>query len=157
MTNPGDIPLIKRALNQSRSLTGGLRETADRHNSAMKTLLEHALKAQAELYKGQLAVIEHFIGTLNPQPPSPPASRVQPSTTRMPEPEAPAAAPAVTPAASASATLASRAQAIAAAAAAAAASRTTATTPLEPVRPTTSAAAEPRTAIPPRPTPFASK
>lgn len=155
MTNPGDIPLIKRALNQSRSLTGGLRETADRHNSAMKTLLEHALKAQAELYKGQLAVIEHFIGTLNPQPPSPPASRVQPTTMRTPDIGAPTAAPTVTPAASASATLASRAQAIAAAAAAA--SRTTATTPLEPVRPTTSAAAEPRTAIPPRPTPFASK
>jgi predicted lipid-binding transport protein (Tim44 family) len=145
MSKLGDSPLIKQVLNQSRSLTGGLREAADTHNSGIKTLLGAALKAQAELYKGQLAVIEHFIGKLNPQPAPPPASRVQPTAARtsvtpaetLATPAAPAA-----PVASAATTLA-RAQAIAAAAAA---------TP--PIRPTTSTAADGQTAPP---APFPSK
>jgi hypothetical protein len=148
MTNPGDSPLIKRVLNQSRSLTGGLREAADTHNSGIKTLLGAALKAQAELYKGQLAVIEHFIGKLNPEPAPPPAGRAQPTAMRtsVTSTETPAtpAAP-VAPATSAATTLA-QARAIAAAAAA-----------NPPIRPTTSTAADLQTAPPARPAAFPSK
>jgi hypothetical protein len=141
MSKLGDSPLIKQVLNQSRSLTGGLREAADTHNSGIKTLLGAALKAQAELYKGQLAVIEHFIGKLNPQPAPPPASRVQPTAARTSVTPAETLATPATPVASAAMTLA-RAQAMAAA------------TP--PNRPTSSAA-DIQTAPPTRPTAFPSK
>lgn len=158
MTNLGDSPLIKKVLNQSRSLTAGMRDTVETHNSGMKTLLEHVLKAQAELYKGQLAVIEHFIGKLGGQPTPPPAGRVQPTAARTSA--APAEAPAAAPASGASTTLA-RAQAIAAAANAAAAAASpvapiirAAPTPIQQIRP---AAPDAQTAVPGRPTPFPSK
>ena len=145
MTNLGDSPLIKRVLNQSRSLTGGLREAADTHNAGIKTLLGAALKAQAELYKGQLAVIEHFIGKLNPQPAPPPASRVQPTAPRTSVTPAETPATPAAPVTSAATTLA-QARAIAAAAAA-----------NPPIRPTTSTAADVQTAPPARPAAFPSK
>ena len=152
MTNLGDSPLIKKVLNQSRSLTAGMRDTVETHNSGMKTLLEHVLKAQAELYKGQLAVIEHFIGKLGGQPTPPATGRVQPTAARTSA--APTEAPADTPASHSRTTLA---RAIASAAAAAPPETPTiraAPTPIQQIRP---AAPDAQNAVPGSPTRFPSK
>ncbi|MGY3453352.1 hypothetical protein [Bradyrhizobium sp. USDA 4353] len=147
MISRGSFPFLKRAMDSSQSLTDDLREVADTHNSAMRILLEQALKAQAELYKGQLAVIENLIGKLHKPSTPPPATHARPAAT------APAAAPASTPhattAASVSPVHSSRAQAIATATAAATESATLA----QQIRPTT----ELRTAMPSRPTPLPAK
>ncbi|WP_257165471.1 hypothetical protein [Bradyrhizobium sp. SRS-191] len=147
MISRGSFPFLKRAMDTSQSLTDDLREVADTHNSAMRTLLEQALKAQAELYKGQLAVVENLIGKLHKASTPPPATHARPAAT------APAAASAGTPASTAAAGVSpvhsSRAQAIATATAAATESAALA----QQIRPT----AELRTAMPSRPTPFPAK
>ncbi|CCD83737.1 protein of unknown function [Bradyrhizobium sp. ORS 285] len=144
MISRGSFPFLKRAMDSSQSLTDDLREVADTHNSAMRTLLEQALKAQAELYKGQLAVVENLIGKLHKPSSPPPATHARPAAT------APAPAPASTPTSTAAANVSpvhgSRAQAIATATAAATESATLA----QQIRPT----AELRTAMPSRPTPL---
>jgi hypothetical protein len=73
----------KRPWRRSETLTSSLRDIADTHNAAMTTLVEHVLKAQAEIYKGQLAVVEHMIGQLQrrhrPSSPPPAASSSPPA------------------------------------------------------------------------------
>jgi hypothetical protein len=152
MTNLGDSPLIKKALNQSRSLTAGMRDTVETHNSGITTLLKHVLKAQAELYKGQLAVIEHFIGKLDGKPAQPATGQVRATAARTSA--APTEAPADTPASHARTTLA---RAIASAAAAAPPEAPTiraAPAPFQQIRP---AAPDNRAAVPGSPTPLPSK
>ncbi|QCK84376.1 hypothetical protein E8L99_00470 [Phreatobacter aquaticus] len=60
-----DHPLVQGLKHQSEKLGSGIKDAAATHNSAMTTLVEHVLKAQAELYKGQLAILENMIGKLS--------------------------------------------------------------------------------------------
>jgi hypothetical protein len=152
MISRGSFPFLKRALETSEDLKDELRDVADTHNSAMKTLLEQALKAQAELYKGQLAVVENLIGKLHKPSAPPPGTRARPAAaTPAPAPASPPPSP--TTSASISPVHTSRAQAIATATAAATESAALA----QQIRPTVSAATELRTAMPSRPTPFPTK
>ncbi|GLH76249.1 hypothetical protein SSBR45G_11570 [Bradyrhizobium sp. SSBR45G] len=152
MINRGSFPFLKRAMDASDSLRDELRHVADTHNSAMRTLLEQALKAQAELYKGQLAVVENLIGKLHKPSSPPPATHARPAAAAPPAPVSPAS-PTPTAAATISPVQTSRAQAIATATAAATESAALA----QQIRPTISGATELRTAMPSRPTPFPSK
>ncbi|CCD97016.1 hypothetical protein BRAO375_850009 [Bradyrhizobium sp. ORS 375] len=149
MISRGSFPFLKRAMDTSESLRDELRDVADTHNSAMRTLLEQALKAQAELYKGQLAVVENLIGKLHKPSTPPPGTHARPAAATPGPTAANPPKPTPTAAAKISPVQTSRAQAIATATAAATESATLA----QQIRPTT----ELRTAMPARPTPLPSK